>query len=158
MMTAVSDAVAGSIPGTAVVLRRYLQWMLDRTLVVVVMLSMLIFGIALATLTLRAGWPKFVAYVCALAFFPASVATDLVIQVWWPYRRGGATPAMRWLGLRIVTVHGEEPRLVDYLVRWALYVVDGLLFGLVGAVLIAVTPRHQRFGDLVTRTVVVRAR
>lgn len=157
-MAAVSCVVPGSTRATDVVLRRYLQWVLDRVLVIVVMLSMLILGFALAFLELRLGWPRFVVYVSAFAFLPVSVGADLVIQVWWPHHRGGATPAMRWLGLRIVTVHGEQPQLFDYFLRWLMYVVDGLLFGLVGAVLIAVTSRHQRLGDLIARTVVVRVR
>ncbi|MFJ8958468.1 hypothetical protein ACIRG5_03710 [Lentzea sp. NPDC102401] len=40
--------------------------------------------------------------------------------------------------------------------RWLLMAVDGLLMGLVGAVLIAVTPRNQRLGDIVAGTMVVR--
>ena len=63
---------------------------------------------------------------------------------------------MRWLGLRITTLRGGEPSLRAYLVRWLLMAVDGLLLGLVGAVLIAVTPRNQRLGDMVAGTVVVR--
>jgi len=73
-----------------------------------------------------------------------------------PHRHGGATPAMRRLGLRIVRIDGGEPSLRDYLVRWLLFAVDGLFLCLVGVVLIAITPRNQRLGDIVTRTVVVR--
>jgi uncharacterized RDD family membrane protein YckC len=84
------------------------------------------------------------------------IGGGLWVDVWLPYRNGGATPGMRWLRLRIVTVDGTPPRLRDYVVRWALLVVDGVLLGIVGAILIAVTDRHQRLGDVVARTLVVK--
>lgn len=51
---------------------------------------------------------------------------------------------------------GSAPRLPTYLARFLLLVVDGFLFGIVGIVLMAASPRHQRFGDMIARTVVVR--
>jgi uncharacterized RDD family membrane protein YckC len=63
---------------------------------------------------------------------------------------------MRLLDLRIVTTAGAEPQPAAYVWRWLLNVVDGALFGLVGVLLIIVTPRHQRLGDLVAGTLVVR--
>jgi uncharacterized RDD family membrane protein YckC len=50
----------------------------------------------------------------------------------------------------------RRPSLRSYMIRWLMAVVDGYFFGLVGALAIAFTPRHQRFGDMVARTVVVR--
>jgi uncharacterized RDD family membrane protein YckC len=47
-------------------------------------------------------------------------------------------------------------RYAQYCVDWLLMVVDGYCFGLVGALTIALSPRHQRFGDMAARTVVVR--
>ena len=83
-------------------------------------------------------------------------AGNLWFDIWYPRGMGGATPAMRWLGLKIVTIRGDEPSLRQYFLRWLLMVVDGLFLGLVGAVLIAVSPRHQRLGDMVAGTLVVR--
>jgi uncharacterized RDD family membrane protein YckC len=78
------------------------------------------------------------------------------MEVWVPHRWLGGTPGMRWLGLRVVTEHGETPALRAYTIRWLMMIVDGYLFGLVGALAIAFSPRHQRFGDMVARTLVVR--
>ncbi|MFC4855880.1 RDD family protein [Actinophytocola glycyrrhizae] len=95
-------------------------------------------------------WAPFVTF-CVVA-----IATDLLIHVWVPLRRGGVTPGMLVVGLRIETTRGGAPGVRDYLVRWFLFTVDGLLLGLVAVVGIAVTERRQRVGDLIARTVVVR--
>jgi uncharacterized RDD family membrane protein YckC len=85
----------------------------------------------------------------------ATYAYEWWSQVWWPYRRGGATPGMRLFGLRVETVDGEPPRLRAYVIRFLLMVVDWALYGVVGALVIALNPEHQRFGDIVARTRVV---
>lgn len=91
-----------------------------------------------------------------ITFVVVTLVTDLWIQVWLPLAHGGATPGMWVLGLRVVALRGGPPSVWDYLVRWFLFAVDGLLLGLVAGVSIAVTPRRQRVGDLLARTVVVR--
>ncbi|WP_243789600.1 RDD family protein [Saccharopolyspora gloriosae] len=78
-------------------------------------------------------------------------------HVWFPYRHGDQTPAMRWLKLRLIGMDGDKPGLGQYNARWVLTTVDTMFFCLVGIVLIIVTPQHQRAGDIVARTRVVRA-
>jgi uncharacterized RDD family membrane protein YckC len=41
-------------------------------------------------------------------------------------------------------------------IRWVLLIVDSLVSGLVGLLAMFATERHQRVGDLVARTIVVR--
>ena len=141
---------------TNVVGRRFVQFAIDRLLLVVGGMVLLAVSLLLALFALRSGWPRFVFYLPFVLLLLLTLAGGLWIDVWLPYRNGGATPAMRWLGLRIVTLTGEPPRLRDYLVRWLLLVVDGLLLGIVGAVLMVRTEHHQRLGDIVARTLVVR--
>jgi uncharacterized RDD family membrane protein YckC len=144
---------------TKVVLRRYLQYVLDLLLVLLVALVVFVLCFGIVILAAKTGargrllvYVPFVAWIVALFLF------TMWTEIWVPHRRGGATPAMRWLGLKIVTVRGTEPALRDYFLRWLLMAVDGMFFGLLGAALIAFTPQHQRLGDIVTRTLVVRAR
>ncbi|MFD2420845.1 RDD family protein [Amycolatopsis pigmentata] len=146
------------VPTTAVVLRRYAQYALDFLLLMIAVLLLLVGGLFLALKALGAGWPRQVLYVPVAVAIVAGLGCTLLNEVWLPHKRGGATLAMRWLGLRIVKIDGESPRLRDYLLRWLLNCVDGQCFGLLGAVIIAVTPRHQRLGDIVARTLVVRVR
>lgn len=149
--------IAGEMPRT-VVLWRALQWVLDTLFVfvlsVVVLIAFLGFAVLAFLLGVKGIWLIYVPFGVWLA---AIVAGVLYVDVWFPYRRGGTTPAMRWLKLRITRLHGGEPSLRDYCLRSLMMAVDGMFFGLVGAALIAFTPRRQRLGDLVARTVVVRA-
>jgi uncharacterized RDD family membrane protein YckC len=41
--------------------------------------------------------------------------------------------------------------------RWLMVMLDGLSGGLLGLLIMAVTPKHQRLGDLAAHTIVVRA-
>lgn len=70
----------------------------------------------------------------------------------------GRTLGMRVFGLRVVTTSGRRPGIVATLVRTALMAVDWLPAGFVlGALVIWLTPRKQRLGDLAAGTVVVRS-
>ncbi|MEU7474704.1 RDD family protein [Lentzea sp. NPDC042327] len=142
----------------SIVLRRYWQHLIEFALLVVAGLLGMVLGLLLAMALIKLGAPGEVFFVLPTGVLvTVSLLGVLWVEIWYPHRHGGATPAMRWLGLRITTLRGGQPSLRDYLVRWVLMAVDGMFFGLVGAVLIAVTPRHQRLGDVVAGTVVVRA-
>jgi uncharacterized RDD family membrane protein YckC len=154
----ISVVSVDDVPATGVVLRRYAQYALDFLMLMTVVSILLVGGLFLSLEALMAGWPRPVLYVPVGVALAIGFGCALLNEVWLPHKRGGATVAMRWLGLRIVRVDGGSPRLRDYLVRWLLNCVDGQLFGLLGAVIIAVTPRHQRLGDIVARTLVVRVR
>ncbi|MFD9700984.1 RDD family protein [Lentzea sp. NPDC059081] len=146
------DAEARSI-----VLRRYSQHVIEFVLLVVAGVLGLIPGFLLSLGLVKLGMPaEHFAVVAVSSIAVVSLLGVVWVEIWYPYRHGGSTPAMRWLGIRITTLRGAEPSLRDYFVRWLLMAVDGLFLGVVGAVLIAVTPRNQRLGDMVAGTVVVR--
>jgi uncharacterized RDD family membrane protein YckC len=149
MMTRVSDPAG-------VILRRYAQFLVDRLLVAVPTFIVLLTGLLCVLRMHRGDGRTVLVYVMAGLFVLALVGGNWFIEVWVPHRWLGSTPGMRWLGLRVVTEHGEPPALRSYMIRWLMMVVDGYFFGLVGALAIAFTPRHQRFGDMVARTVVIR--
>jgi uncharacterized RDD family membrane protein YckC len=127
-----------------------LQWLLDR-LIIAVPAFLLLVGLMIAVLGDRPLW-----FLPPTVFLVTLLVGGLTVDVWVPHRTGGRTPAMRLLGLRIVTEWGSVPSLGAYALRWLLQVVDGFAFGLAGLVVMAVSPRHQRVGDLVARTLVVR--
>jgi YVTN family beta-propeller protein len=80
-----------------------------------------------------------------------------LVHGWWPHRDGGRTPAMRWLGLRVITLAGTPAGLGKLTLRWVLLLVDGCFYGLVGLITMATSGRHQRVGDIAAGTLVVRA-
>ena len=71
---------------------------------------------------------------------------------------GGRTPGKASLGLRAVNVDGSPLRLKDATLRAMGGIVDRLLppGGITGALFVTLTPRHQRVGDLIAGTIVIR--
>jgi uncharacterized RDD family membrane protein YckC len=139
--------------------RRAVQSILDWALAVGVgVFAALVAGL-IAIPLVQWGWvpPKLILWAPAITFLAATQACDLVIQIWVPVRRNGVTPGMLVMGLRVQTLRGGRPKARAYLIRWVLLTVDGLLLGLVAVVSIVATKRRQRIGDLVARTLVVRA-
>lgn len=89
-------------------------------------------------------------WIAAFAGFP--------LYFWLTQALWGRTLGMRLFGLRVVTSHGGRPGLLATLLRTLLMAVDWLpMLFVLGALVIWVTPRNQRLGDLVARTVVVRS-
>lgn len=86
-----------------------------------------------------------------------AVATHWFVLAWWPSTHEGRTPAMGWLGLRIVSEDGHAPGLGRLTVRWLLLVVDALVGGLVGLIIMLTSRRHQRLGDQAAGTLVIRS-
>jgi uncharacterized RDD family membrane protein YckC len=69
-----------------------------------------------------------------------------------------ATPGKALLDLRVASVDGRPLNARQAVVRNLLRIVDGLPFlYLAGIIAIAASKRHQRVGDMVAGTVVVRA-
>ena len=70
----------------------------------------------------------------------------------------GATPGKKALGLTVVDEHGLPAAPLQHVLRSMLWPVEALLFVPVpiGVVLMAATPRHQRLGDRVAGTLVLR--
>jgi uncharacterized RDD family membrane protein YckC len=94
-----------------------------------------------------AGW----AIVTFLILFGYDVTFEVLAR--------GRTPGKRFAGLRVLRVTGQPVGLLTSAIRNVLRIVDFLPFTYgVGVVVIFVTERNQRLGDLVAGTVVVRER
>jgi uncharacterized RDD family membrane protein YckC len=90
----------------------------------------------------------------AALFFASGWGYDVAFEV----LGGGRTPGKRLLGLRVVRSDGAPVGLLESLVRNLLRAVElPLLYG-PGVIAVAATARHQRLGDLVAGTLVVRDR
>ena len=71
----------------------------------------------------------------------------------------GWTIGKRILGMKVVDVNGHKIGLSKSIIRNILRLVDGLpAFNILGIILIATSPREQRFGDRVAKTYVVNDR
>lgn len=85
-----------------------------------------------------------------------SIVIQWLVFAWWPSRHGGQTIAMRWFKLRIITEDGGQPTLGALSLRWLMLIVDGFFGGLVGLIIMMNSARHQRLGDSMAKTLVVR--
>ncbi len=86
----------------------------------------------------------------------AGIAAGWFVAAWWPHKHGGQTPGMKWLKLKVIDEQGAVPTLGALSIRWVLLIVDGFFVGLVGLIVMSTNPRHQRVGDMVAKTYVVR--
>ncbi|GAA3362442.1 RDD family protein [Saccharopolyspora gregorii] len=137
--------------------RRCGQIVLDALLLWLVCLLQMPLAAVIALPLHGLGVPLAPAFVSGFSvYFALVLAENWWWHVWVPYRRGGSTFVMRWLELRIIGLDGEPARLGQHNARWLLVSADAMFFGLVGLVLMTVTPQHQRLGDIVARTHVVR--
>jgi uncharacterized RDD family membrane protein YckC len=138
-------------------MRRYLHSILDTAVLAFAVLVALVAGVLCGLYLVRVTGQMLMLRVTVIVFLVPTFWLSWWMHVPYPQRHNGATPAMRVLGIRIVGTDGDRPSRAAYWLRWLLMAVDGLFFGLVGVVLILVTPRRQRLGDMIAHTVVVRA-
>lgn len=63
------------------------------------------------------------------------------------------------IGLKVVRLDGKEPGLTDYLLRAVFHIIDSVFsMGIVGALFISSSAKHQRLGDLTANTTVIKIR
>lgn len=92
-----------------------------------------------------------------LALLVLAVVISWWYWAWLPRRRRGRTLVMGWFGLRVVNVNGREATGSQLTLRWLLLVVDAMFFGAVGLIAMLSTATHQRVGDALADTLVVRS-
>lgn len=83
----------------------------------------------------------------------------LIPVAYYTYFEGttGQTIGKKAMNIRVVKPDGRPCDFASALIRSILRVVDSLVIGLVGIVVISVTEKKQRIGDLVANTIVVKA-
>ncbi|MBK7434374.1 MAG: RDD family protein [Chitinophagaceae bacterium] len=100
---------------------------------------------------------------------------SLLAELW----MNGQTLGKKIMSIRVVSLEGGEPTLGQYILRWItkffewpflfgyilfsegmvmVYIIMTGMFGIAVIIIIAVTPRNQRLGDLAAGTVVVNTR
>ncbi len=116
--------------------------------------ALLVYSIA-GDLLRRVQELSFGAQVLAVVLF---FFTGWAYDVAWESAWGGQTPGKRLLGLRVVGRDGAPVSFVESLVRNLLRAVEVPLAYAPGVLMVALTARHQRLGDLVAGTLVVKDR
>jgi uncharacterized RDD family membrane protein YckC len=135
---------------------RFVALMLDYAVVGVVVFALLLAGVFLSEAGLLDAVPEWVGVTLVLL---------LVFGVIWGYPVAfetlwrGRTPGKAAMGLRVVTVEGGPVTFRHAAIRAALGLVEfQATSGLLAVLSALLTRRHQRLGDLVAGTLVVRER
>ena len=90
------------------------------------------------------GGPAFLWLGIGLAYY-------IVMEAMW-----GATLGKKAMGLKVVKQSGEPIDWQASIVRNVMRIIDGFLFYLVGAIVVWVSKKRQRLGDMAAHTLVVR--
>jgi len=70
---------------------------------------------------------------------------------------GGRTLGKMVLGIKVVNINGDTPRISDYMLRWVMRIVEIIgCFGGIALLSVMANDRMQRLGDLVANTMVIR--
>lgn len=129
-----------------------LDWMIQGTAMMIVLLAAgLATGVGMAT-----GMPGWIGVTIALVLVSAIIwGYPTAFETLW----AGRTPGKAALGLRVVTTEGAPVGFRHAAIRAAMVLVDFLATAGAAAVLSALlTRQHQRLGDLVAGTIVLRER
>lgn len=71
----------------------------------------------------------------------------------------GQTVGKKVMAIKVISLNGNQPAFSQYLIRWLFRLVDLWMFSFVPAVIvIALTEKHQRIGDLVAGTTLVKTK
>ena len=127
---------------------RFLAWLLDLLVIVVVMKVLLIPTQILLPLS-----PNLILALNAIAYFVISVGYGMLLE----WRMQGQTLGKRLLGIRVIDDRGLPLEFAQLALRNLLRAVDALpAFYLVGGICSILSSKTQRLGDLAAATVVMR--
>ena len=94
------------------------------------------------------------------AFFVAFMVLNVLVWLlYFTYFEGtsGQTLGKKIMGIKVVKENGDQPSFMDALIRTILRIIDGIAFYLVGFIVILVSEKKQRLGDMAAGTIVVEA-
>jgi len=87
-------------------------------------------------------------YASALIFFFYTPVSEILMN--------GQTLGKKAMKIRVVGIHGKEPGLFDFLIRWSFRMVDIYFsIGSLAVIFISTTARSQRLGGILSNTMVV---
>ncbi len=71
----------------------------------------------------------------------------------------GQSVGKRVMGIKVISLNGNQASFSQYLTRWLFRLIDLWMFSFVLAtIMVAITEKHQRLGDLIAGTTLVKTR
>ena len=123
-----------------------------------VVMAVLAIPLGLQTMAMGTSVMDLGAYMASMTLY--SMVAGIVSLLYFIYFEGsrGQTPGKMALSIKVVKEDGKAITFVDALIRTILRIVDGLPgFYILGLILVAVTEKKQRLGDMAAKTIVVKA-
>lgn len=141
-----------------VVIQYELATVIDRLLAFIIDLAILTFSyymvIIVLSLLVRVGMGELG---MLLSLMP--IALLLLYHFFSEVLAGGQSLGKKAMGIKVVRLDGEEASLSDYLLRSVFLIIDAIFsFGFIAILMISVTRKHQRLGDLTANTTVIKVK
>lgn len=122
--------------------------------IVYVVIAFMLFGSMFRTVNIFENPSIGIIIFYAFIWFPITFYS-LVLE----YLLKGQTVGKLALGIRVVSLNGQNAKFNDYAMRWAFRIVDfWFSLGGIGAMLIATSENSQRIGDILAQTIVVKSK
>jgi len=113
-----------------------------------VIILILLTGITSGSFDNSLGW------IIILLFLPAAFYS-LLSEVF----LNGQSAGKKVMGIKVISLDGSQATFSQYLLRWLFRLVDmGIFTSLVAVIAVAATEKHQRIGDLVAGTTLVKTK
>lgn len=94
-------------------------------------------------------------YIAFFILYPTFFFYSLAFEVF----NDGQSLGKKAMQIRVVKITGKEPELSDYLIRWVFRAIDIYVsFGSIAAIFISSSNKHQRLGDLIAQTTVIKVK
>ena len=141
------------------VLHRILAAVIDHALLAIItMVIALPFGVSGAFMMM--GADPIAAMAAAASWMTFIVISAIIWLVYFPYFESttGQTLGKKLMGIKVVREDGKKLALPDAIIRTVLRIVDALPFAyIIGLIVVLVSQKKQRIGDMAARTIVVKA-
>ncbi len=80
---------------------------------------------------------------------------DLISELW----LDGQSLGKKAMAIKVISLNGEQPSAGQYLIRWLFRIIDFSFSGSLCALIsVAVTEKHQRLGDIIAGTTLVKTK
>jgi len=116
---------------------------------VIGIVAMILIGAASYSMSSNAAMVVFFIFMAIFAFY------DLVCEI----TMNGQTLGKKVLKIKVISIDGTQPTFGQYIFRWLFRMIDfGFPFGwgVVALVSVAVTKNHQRLGDILAKTTLIK--
>jgi len=158
-MKKVEILTANTIPiqyETAPLLNRGVALLLDLLVMLVYYLLLVLLFVSMSTGYRSSDFSEaFVVFYWMVMFMLPVMFYSLIME----YIFKGQTVGKMVMGIRVVSMSGENASFNDYIMRWTFKIVDfWFSSGGIGAILISTSESSQRLGDILAQTIVIKTK